>query len=191
MADSNPRKGCLQPLTQRSDFAALLQTAPRLRSAHFAVHHRLPTVAVCEVLVPAAVIDSLSTGLPKTCAQPVDNKSILRLGVAIPKRHAKRAVTRNLIKRQLRAGFASAAQTMPAGDWLIRLTRAFSPETFVSASSPALRAAVRDEVAVLLMRAGKAMHLKAPAAHSGARPLAERRPESRSSKTVSPSTKSP
>ncbi len=79
--------------------------------------------------------------------QSVDNSGPrLALGIVVPKRHARRAVTRNLIRRVVRAVFALNAQALPAGRWLVRLKGPFAAREFVSAASPLLAAAVRDEI---------------------------------------------
>lgn len=75
------------------------------------------------------------------------------LGVVVPKRHAKRAVTRTLIKRQMRAAVARHAGGLPQGLWVLRLRSPFDPKQFSSASSEALRAAVRSELDAVLQRA--------------------------------------
>jgi ribonuclease P protein component len=46
-----------------------------------------------------------------------------RLGLIVPKRLAKRAVLRNLIKRQVREAFRHMAQDLPPGDLVLRLSR--------------------------------------------------------------------
>jgi ribonuclease P protein component len=76
------------------------------------------------------------------------------LGSVIPKRHARRAVTRNLLKRQVRAALARHAAALPAGLWLVRLKAPFVPAQFPSAASGALRAAARGELDTLFTRAG-------------------------------------
>jgi ribonuclease P protein component len=79
------------------------------------------------------------------------------LGGVVPKRHARRAVTRSLLKRQIRAAFVAQATAaslpLPAGLWVVRLRAPFDVKQFPSASSEALRAAARDELAQLLLRA--------------------------------------
>lgn len=81
------------------------------------------------------------------------------LGVVVPKRHARRAVTRNLVKRQMRAQMAAAIAAtrlpdrFPTGLWVLRLKVPFDKVLFRSASSAALHAAVRDELRQLLARA--------------------------------------
>jgi ribonuclease P protein component len=75
------------------------------------------------------------------------------LGYVIPKRHAKRAVTRNLLKRQIRSLFEQHADALAGGQWLVRLRSPFSPTQFRSARSEALACAARAEIDSLLARA--------------------------------------
>ena len=81
------------------------------------------------------------------------------LGAIVPKRHAKRAVTRSLLKRQIRAAF-NDLPGLPAGLWVVRLRSPFDRKLFPSASSEALLAAAHDELAALvgrlLARSGRA-----------------------------------
>jgi ribonuclease P protein component len=71
-------------------------------------------------------------------------------GCVVPKRHARRAVTRSLLKRQLRSAFERHAAGLPAGLWLVRLRQPFAVAEFPSAASPALASAVRSELDTLL-----------------------------------------
>ncbi len=73
-------------------------------------------------------------------------------GCLVPKRHARRAVTRNLIKRQGHSAFSRHAATLPPGLWLLRLRQPFSTTEFPSAKSQALARAVRGELEALLAR---------------------------------------
>ena len=81
------------------------------------------------------------------------------LGLVVPKRHARRAVTRNLLKRQMRSRMADAvAQApmpaqLPPGLWVLRLKSPFDKARFASAASAALRDAARSELTLLLQRA--------------------------------------
>ena len=77
----------------------------------------------------------------------------LWLGCVVPKRHARRAVTRSLLKRQIRGAFHRHAAGLPAGLWLVRLRAPFPVREFVSAASPKLAAAAHDELERLLARA--------------------------------------
>src|SRR5262249_2233430 len=60
-----------------------------------------------------------------------------RLGLVIPKRWARRAVERNLVKRQLREAFRQLAATLPAEDFVFRLVRPL-PEPML-APEPAIK----------------------------------------------------
>lgn len=71
----------------------------------------------------------------------------------VPKRWAKRAVTRNTIKRQIYTVSADLSHQYPEAAYVVRLRREFSRTEFVSATSDLLRQAVRAEV-VALMQAG-------------------------------------
>ncbi|KAF1021759.1 MAG: hypothetical protein GAK30_01659 [Paracidovorax wautersii] len=73
-----------------------------------------------------------------------------------PKRWARRAVTRNAIRRQIYAMVdVDGSPPSPHADvaWVVRLRAEFSRKTFVSASSDALKQAVRDELRTLWARA--------------------------------------
>ena len=74
------------------------------------------------------------------------------LGLVVPKRHARRAVTRSLLKRQMRVA-VQRESGMAGGMWVLRLCSPFDRGQFPSAASPALRGAARDELTVLMDRA--------------------------------------
>jgi ribonuclease P protein component len=75
------------------------------------------------------------------------------LGLVVPKRHAKRAVTRNLIKRQLRAAMARHAGRLPPGLWVVRLRQGFDRQAFPSPASEPLRESAHAEIELLFSRA--------------------------------------
>ena len=77
------------------------------------------------------------------------------LGAVVPKRHARRAVTRSLLKRQIRAAVERHAGGLPAGLWVVRLRAPFDRHTYRSAASQALRDAARAELDGVLARAGR------------------------------------
>lgn len=77
------------------------------------------------------------------------------LGAMVPKRWARRAVTRNAIKRQIYAVSADYQHLYPQAAFVVRLRHEFSREEFVSATSQQLRLAVRLELQ-LLLQAGAA-----------------------------------
>jgi ribonuclease P protein component len=72
------------------------------------------------------------------------------LGTVVPKRHARRAVTRNLLKRQIHRAALHHEQGMAHGLWVVRLRSPFDRKNFPSASSEALRTCAGEELAALL-----------------------------------------
>ena len=80
------------------------------------------------------------------------------LGAMVPKRWAKRAVTRNAIKRQIYNVSAEFESALTERAHLVRLRSGFDRVQFVSATSEALRSAVRAELVQLFSR------VKAPVA---------------------------
>jgi ribonuclease P protein component len=165
-------------LLRSADFQRVLAASPRSRSAHFAVHHvpACPSLPAGNVRKAAKIgaTSELSTGDAPTCPPAVDESVVQPLakradvtavatlagpptdrwlGLVVPKRHAKRSVTRNLIKRQMRAVMAALADTLPPGLWVLRLKAPFDRKQFTSPASDALRLTAHDELALLLQRA--------------------------------------
>ena len=75
------------------------------------------------------------------------------LGLVVPKKHAKRAVTRSLVKRQIRTIAAACADHLPPGLWVVRQRSPFDPKQYPSAASDALKDAARAELRALFERA--------------------------------------
>ncbi len=123
----------MQRLKTRPQFQAVLAGRLVAKTGHFAMH-RLE-------------IDPASSA-----PFPVYGTWI---GAMVPKRWAKRAVTRNAIKRQIYTVSASLTDHFPQEAFLVRLRRGFSREVFVSAVSTDLKDAVRSELQAL-MQAGLA-----------------------------------
>ena len=67
----------------------------------------------------------------------------------IPKRWAKRAVTRNTIKRQIYTVGSEFQHVLPMQAHVVRLRSGFDRKVFVSATSDALKHSVREELARL------------------------------------------
>ena len=105
------------------------QPAGTWRSAHFALH-----------MAPLSSIAPESQG---ASVRPT-------IGVICPKRWAKRAVTRNTIKRQIYAVSSELQASLPAACIVLRLALGFSREQYPSATSLPLKAAVRAELLELL-----------------------------------------
>lgn len=75
------------------------------------------------------------------------------LGAMVPKRWAKRAVTRNAIKRQIYNVSAGYSDRLPLASHVVRLRTGFDRKQFISATSEALKLAVRLELEQLFERA--------------------------------------
>ncbi len=121
-----------------ASFQAVLSSRPVARTEHFVLHHA-----------------QLSTVADVAEQQPVDDR--LQVGLVVPKRHAKRAVTRNLIKRQARSAFDARAAALAGGYWVLRLRASFDLKRFDSATSSALRTCVHDEIGHLFAGAPLAL----------------------------------
>jgi len=148
----------IRRLRTAAEFERLLRQRPCVISAHFAVHHLGAERDTRIGGFRSTVVPDLSTEPCAELAPFVDDlreeRSIagLELGVVVPKRHARRAVTRSLIKRELRAAWQRGAPALAPGAWLVRLRAAFDVAAFASAASTALRRAVRFEVEQVMER---------------------------------------
>ena len=105
----------------------------------------------------------------RSAAAPLFSVADAWLGAMVPKRWARRAVTRNAIKRQIYAVAASLDAPLPQAAHVVRLRATFDRKQFVSASSCALQQAVRAELVQLFARAAAA---PAPASVASAVPAA-------------------
>jgi ribonuclease P protein component len=129
-----------QRLKTQPQFQALLACKPLARTEHF-VMHRMDLPMSSELVGPLVAPD-----------QPFARGGGLWVGAMVPKRWARRAVTRNLIKRQI---YSIATQQLdPSGNaaYLVRLRTAYDRVQFRSAASDALRTAVRQEIEQLFAR---------------------------------------
>ncbi len=126
--------------------------------------------ATAHAPVVASLSTELSTGSPDTLATVVDDSQLPGpselvetpipthglnrwLGLVVPKRHAKRAVTRTLVKRQIRNVAAACAPHLEPGLWVVRQRSPFDPKQYPSAASDALKEAAREELRALFDRA--------------------------------------
>lgn len=144
-----------------SDFERILRTQLRARSARFGAHHLpLPAPAARSQGANEAVIPELSTADAPKGGAPVDDCGLAAprwvLGIVVPKRHAKRSVSRNLVKRQLRAAMTRHVRTLPPGLWLLRLRAPLCVAGERSAATDKLRDGVRLELDQLLAQVAQA-----------------------------------
>ena len=68
------------------------------------------------------------------------------IGAVIPKRWAKRAVTRNALRRQIHEVWLEWSGRLPVGICVVRLRQSIETTRFASATSMALKQAVRAEL---------------------------------------------
>jgi len=130
-------------LKTRAQFQAVLAGTLLARSEHF-VMHRMALDS--DVRMPA----SLQGG------SMLFDADALWFGAMVPKRWARRAVTRNLIKRQIYSAAILHTHALPRAAYLVRLRAAFDRLSFKSAASDALRQAVREEIDQLFSKAAQA-----------------------------------
>lgn len=138
----------VQRLQTRPQFQAVLAGAIVAKTAHFALHRNTldaqPAPADAETAHPAAT------------ARPLFPRQDFWIGAMVPKRWAKRAVTRNAIKRQIYTVSADFSRQYPQAAYVVRLRRDFSRKEFISATSEPLKQAVRAELHALLLAGVKA-----------------------------------
>lgn len=101
---------------------------------------------------PHFALHQLPLAVDASPASPAFDVADVWMGALVPKRWAKRAVTRNTIKRQIYAISADFEQALPQAAHVVRLRSAFDRTQFVSARSEALRLALRAELQQLFSR---------------------------------------
>jgi ribonuclease P protein component len=139
----------------RADFAVALATTALAKSPHFVLHHVAASAALSSRPARKPLKAELSTDRAPNKAPDVDNTRLPSqwwLGLVVPKRHARRSVTRNLVKRQMRVHANGNHHRLPPGQWVIRLRAAFDTGRYVSAASPQLRDAVHLELEQVFAR---------------------------------------
>lgn len=162
-------------ITNAEDFQRALGKPWLAKTPHFAVHHHPQGVFR---RVRSTGKQDLSSTADTPERQPVDNSfenpvdnpvedslETAWAGYVVPKRHARRAVTRNLLRRQMRQVLheqQAAAPGLPAGMWVLRLRQGFDRTAFPSAASTPLRQQARLELQALMEAALK--RLRGPSA---------------------------
>lgn len=125
-------------LKTRAQFQVVLAERVIAKSEHFALHRH------------ALVAEGPPSG--GVLSRPLFSSSGLWLGAMVPKRWARRSVTRHAIKRQI---YAVAQDMLPSQDraaYLVRLRTGFARQQFFSSSSDVLKQAVRAELVGLMAR---------------------------------------
>lgn len=157
-----------------SDFQQALGTRPVSRTPHFALHALWASATSQELSTTPqplgqGVVDDLRVELVLDVEQgpAAPLSGACRLGLVLPKKQARRSVTRSLIRHQAReavrrhgpragdvllnAASNNKTTPLPSGSrrltgWVLRLTRGFDRQAFPSAASVALNQAVRLEL---------------------------------------------
>ena len=150
----------MQRLKTRPQFQAAMAGGTVSRTAHFALHRlTLDGGDVVDGVGAKASHNKAPTGpgsLPSTQApQALFAVSGVWLGAMAPKRWARRAVTRNTIKRQIYTVGATFETQLAQAAYLVRLRTAFDRKQFVSATSDHLKLAVRAELLQLFGHAAR------------------------------------
>ncbi len=175
VSDAAGPKAINARLVRSVDFERVLRARPCALSAHFAVHHvarapRMPRIGrrprpagpsyqqrVRTEMVRS--VDDLAPTVDLTLEAGLRSAPGAWLGCVVPKRHARRAVTRTLLKRQIRS--AAAASRAGARTLGVRLRAGFDRAAFPSAASEALARAARGELDALLAQ-GAASRIQRP-----------------------------
>jgi ribonuclease P protein component len=133
----------------KAQFAAVMNGQTVSRTPHFALHR----VALQQNAEPktapkavAEVASAVSVDASQTLSKPLFAVQDTWLGVVVPKRWAKRAVTRNTIKRQIYAVSTDSSCHLPTAAHVVRLRAGFDRAEFISATSDKLKIAVRAEL---------------------------------------------
>jgi ribonuclease P protein component len=148
-------------LKTRAQFQAVMAGSVPAKTRHFVLHRlNVPDALAASDPMAAETLIAQGPGADRSKALFVlgGGSRAVWLGAVVPKRWAKRAVTRSTIKRQIYTvaqEFELFRQTQPAASmaFVVRLRQVFDRETFVSASSEPLKRAIRAELQALLGRA--------------------------------------
>lgn len=133
----------MQRLKTRNQFQAVLAGQTVARTVHFALH--------C-VALDADVTPQVKQIPFNAVHKPLFAMRDVWIGAMVPKRWAKRAVTRNAIKRQIYSLSSSMEFTLPCAAHVVRLRAGFDKKKFVSATSDALKTAVMLELRQLFSK---------------------------------------
>ena len=155
----------MQRLKTRPQFQATMSAGTIARTPHFALH-RLELAA--EV---AEMVANPKTGPGSNDPQALFGIGALReqawLGAMVPKRWAKRSVTRHTIKRQIYAVATDYEAALLRASYVVRLRSGFDRKQFVSATSEQLKAAVRKELQQLFATGARRLKQAAPTGQAG------------------------
>jgi ribonuclease P protein component len=127
----------VQRLKTRAQFQAVMAGSTVSRTPHFALHR-----------VALSQPSSQAPAAPVMFAH-----DDVWVGVLLPKRWARRAVTRNAIRRQIYSVCDAHGGALPHAAHVVRLRSTFDRKLFISATSAQLKQAVRAELEQLVRKA--------------------------------------
>lgn len=140
----------MQRLKTRAQFEAVMAGGTTVaRTEHFALHRAALQASNPD---PVATLPGGSPADQATGPRSPRSSALFAvhgepwLGAIVPKRWARRAVTRNAIKRQIYTVSLDFEAALPAAAHVVRLRAGFDKSQFHSATSPALKQAVRAEL---------------------------------------------
>ena len=126
------------------------------RTAHFALHRLVLEAGGSATAGQPGAAPPGPGSLPSTQGpQALFAVQDVWLGAMVPKRWARRAVTRNAIKRQIYTVGATFEARLPRAAHVVRLRAAFDRKQFISATSDQLKLAVRAELLQLFGHAAR------------------------------------
>jgi len=134
----------VQRLQNRPQFQAVLAGSIVAKTVHFALHRNGLDAKATSKKLDEAPTTAVLFGFEDVW-----------IGAMAPKRWAKRAVTRNTIKRQIYSVSAEFSGQLAAAAFVVRLRCAFDKKKFPSATSQPLRETVRAEIVTLMIAAAR------------------------------------
>lgn len=135
----------LQRLQTRAQFDAVLGNRALASTEHFALH--------CSERIDSWLGAAHHPAHVDKARAPLAGLQQPAIGAMVPKKWARKAVTRNLIRRQIYSLAEHQLPHRPALAYVVRLRRSFSPQRFLAASSVPLKNEVRAQLLLLLAQA--------------------------------------
>ena len=136
----------MQRLKTRPQFQAAMAGGTVSRTAHFALHRLVLDADGSTAANPANAPTGPGSLSSTQGPQALFAVQGVWLGAMVPKRWARRAVTRNAIKRQIYTVGATFEARLPQAAHVVRLRSGFDRKQFLSATSDQLKQAVRAEL---------------------------------------------
>jgi ribonuclease P protein component len=152
----------VQRLKTRAQYEAAMAGGTVSRTPHFVLHRAPLPAPSASSEAPASTTGATGAGAVSEAGRRAARAPVLFpageepwVGAVVPKRWAKRAVTRNGIRRQIYNVSASFEPRLGASAHVVRLRADFPRKDFPSAWSEALKSAVRGELQQLFERVAR------------------------------------